>query len=174
MLMGIGLVNQSGLTGGISHLFNHAIIKACLFLAVGCLYFSTGVTRTANLAGMGRKMPFTMAAFVIAGLGLIGVPGTAGFISKWYLIQGASEAGLWWIVAIIVFSSVLAIFYIGHVIEVAYFRDPVVDVIRPPAPEMVAVTWVLALAVLYFGLSTDLNGGVAAEAARELLAGWRP
>jgi multicomponent Na+:H+ antiporter subunit D len=174
MLMGIGLVNQAGLTGGISHLFNHAIIKACLFLAVGCLYFSTGVTRTANLAGMGRKMPFTMAAFVIAGLGLIGVPGTAGFISKWYLIQGASEAGLWWIVAIIVFSSVLAIFYIGHVIEVAYFRDPVVDVIRPPAPEMVAVTWVLALAVLYFGLSTDLNGGVAAEAARELLAGWRP
>ncbi|MFK7942205.1 MAG: monovalent cation/H+ antiporter subunit D family protein [Paracoccaceae bacterium] len=173
MLMGIALVNEAGLTGGISHMFNHAIIKACLFMAIGCVFYATGVTRTENLAGMGRTMPLTMGAFVIAGLGLIGVPGTAGFISKWYLVQGASEAGLWWIVAVIVVSSVMAIFYVGHVIEVAYFREPVAKVARKPPPEMVLLTLLLALAVLFFGLDTDLNGEVAAAAARELLAGWQ-
>ena len=90
MLLGIALVSEIGLTGGISHIFNHAIIKACLFLAVGCVFFSTGITRIDDMAGIGRRMPLTMGAFVIAGLGLIGVPGTAGFISKWYLIQGAA------------------------------------------------------------------------------------
>ena len=172
MLMGIALVNEAGLTGGISHLFNHAIIKACLFLAVGCVFFSTGVTRIENMAGMGKTMPLTMGAFVIAGLGLIGVPGTAGFISKWYLVQGASEAGLWWIVVVIVVSSVMAIFYVGRVIEVAYFQEPKANVVRAPAPEMVAMTWVLALAVLYFGLDTDLNADLAGAVARELVAGW--
>ena len=172
MLIGIAMVNEAGLTGGISHMFNHAVIKACLFMAVGCAFYATGVTRTENLAGLGRTMPLTMAAFVIAGLGLIGVPGTAGFVSKWYLVQGASEAGLWWVVAVIVVSSVMAIFYVGHVIEVAYFREPKVQVVRAPAPEMVAMTWVLALAVLFFGLDTDINGDLAGAAARELLAGW--
>ncbi|MEM1298738.1 MAG: monovalent cation/H+ antiporter subunit D family protein [Pseudomonadota bacterium] len=172
MLMGIALVNEAGLTGGISHLFNHAIIKACLFMAVGCAFYATGVTRTENLAGLGRTMPLTMAAFVIAGLGLIGVPGTAGFVSKWYLVQGASEAGLWWVVAVIVVSSVMAVFYVGAVVEVAYFREPKVPVVRKPPTEMVAMTWVLTLAVIYFGVVTDVNGDVAAAAARELMAGW--
>ena len=174
MLMGIALVNEAGLTGGVSHLFNHAIIKACLFLAVGCIFYSTGVTRIENLAGMGKRMPLTMGAFVIAGLGLIGVPGTAGFVSKWYLVQGAAEAGLWWIVAVIVVSSVLAIFYVGRVIEVAYFQEQKAKVVRPPAPEMVVMTWVLALAVLYFGLETELNADLAGAVARELMVGWAP
>ena len=172
MLLGIALVSEAGLTGGISHLFNHAIIKACLFLAVGCVFYASGVTRIENLAGMGRQMPLTMGAFLIAGLGLIGVPGTAGFISKWYLIEGAAEAGHWWLVAVIVVSSALAIVYIGRVIEVAWFREPTAAIVRRPAPEMVAVTWVLALAVTYFGIDTDLNAGVAGEAARALLAGY--
>ncbi len=172
MILGIALVSEAGLTGGISHLFNHAIIKACLFLAVGCVFYSTGVTRIENLAGIGRAMPLTMAAFVVAGLGLIGVPGTAGFVSKWFLIQGAAEAGHWWLVAVIVVSSVLAVFYVGRVVEVAWFREPVAKVVRTPPIEMVAVTWVLAAATIYFGIWTDLSAGVAGDAARELLAGW--
>ena len=172
MLVGIALVSEAGLTGGISHLFNHAIIKACLFLAVGCLFFSTGVTRIEGMAGIGRTMPMTMAAFTLAGLGLIGVPGTAGFVSKWYLIQGAAEAQHWWLVAVIVISSILAVFYVGRIIEVAYFREPEVEVVRKPAIEMQLIVWALVAAIVYFGIQTDISAGVPAEAARELLAGW--
>ncbi|MEM7056646.1 MAG: monovalent cation/H+ antiporter subunit D family protein [Pseudomonadota bacterium] len=173
MILGIALVSEAGLTGGISHLFNHAIIKACLFLAVGCVFFSTGATRIDGLAGIGRTMPLTMGAFVIAGLGLIGVPGTAGFVSKWYLIQGAAEAEAWWLVVVIVIASVMAVLYVGRIIEVAWFQEPAAAVVRKPPPEMVAITWVLALATIYFGVQTEISAGVAAEAARELLAGWR-
>lgn len=172
MLLGIALVSEAGLTGGISHLFNHAIIKAALFLAVGCVVFSTGATRIENMAGMGRAMPLTMMAFVIAGLGLIGVPGTAGFVSKWYLIQASFEGGHWWMVAVIVVSSVLAMVYVGRVIEIAWFREPAVAVVRPPPPEMVAITGVLALAVIWFGIDTEMNADIAGAAARSFLAGY--
>ncbi|NIP75459.1 MAG: monovalent cation/H+ antiporter subunit D family protein, partial [Xanthomonadales bacterium] len=124
IMLGIALVSQTGLTGGISHLFNHALIKASLFLAVGCMVYSTGITQIEQMAGIGRTMPATMGAFVLAGLGLIGVPGTAGFVSKWFLISGAVEQGLWWLAAVIVFSSVLAMIYVGRVVEVAWFREP--------------------------------------------------
>ncbi|MEM6623748.1 MAG: monovalent cation/H+ antiporter subunit D family protein [Pseudomonadota bacterium] len=172
MILGIAMVSELGLTGGINHLFNHALIKACLFLAVGCVFYSAGVTRTENLAGMGKRMPLTMAAFVIAGLGLIGIPGTAGFVSKWYLIEAAAEAGLWWVVAAIVISSFMAILYVGHVIEVAYFRQPTVKIVRNPPPEMMAVTLTLAVSVIVFGFWTEISAGVAEDAARSLLAGY--
>ena len=172
MLLGIALVSEAGLTGGIAHLMNHAIIKACLFLVVGTMFFATGATRIEHMAGIGRSMPLTMAAFVIAGLGLIGVPGTAGFVSKWYLIQGAAEAGAWWLVVVIVVSSVLAVVYIGRVLEVAYFREPAGPVQRQPGPEMQLVIWALVAATIWFGVQTDLTAGVAGEAARELLAGY--
>jgi multicomponent Na+:H+ antiporter subunit D len=174
MLLGISLATEAGLTGGISHLFNHAIIKCCLFLAIGCVYYSTGVTRIDNMAGIGRTMPLTMGAFVLAGLGLIGVPGTAGFVSKWFLIQGAAEAGQWWLVGVIVISSVLAVVYVGRIVEVAWFRAPTARLVRRPPPEMLVVTWVLAAAVVYFGVQTDISAGVAGQAARDLLTGFAP
>jgi multicomponent Na+:H+ antiporter subunit D len=174
MLLGVSLVSEVGLTGGISHLFNHAIIKCCLFLAIGCVYYSTGVTRIENMAGIGRTMPLTMAAFVLAGLGLIGVPGTAGFVSKWFLVQGAAEAGQWWLVAVIVVSSVLAVVYIGRIVEVAWFREPAARIVRKPPFEMLAITWLLAAAVVYFGVQTEISAGVPALAARDLLAGFGP
>ncbi|MHA1529009.1 MAG: monovalent cation/H+ antiporter subunit D family protein [Alphaproteobacteria bacterium] len=175
IILGIALVSQTGLTGGISHLFNHAIIKGCLFLAVGCMVYSTGITRIEQMAGIGRTMPLTMGAFVLAGLGLIGVPGTAGFVSKWFLIMGAVEQGLWWLAAVIVFSSLLAVIYVGRIVEIAWFREPdgAAAIPRKPPLEMLAVTWVLAAATVYFGLDTKITAGVAAEAAELLLAGYR-
>jgi len=175
IMLGIALVSQTGLTGGISHLFNHAIIKGTLFLAIGCMVYSTGITRIEQMAGIGRTMPLTMGAFVVAGLGLIGIPGTAGFVSKWFLIMGAVEQGLWWLVAVIVFSSLLAVIYVGRIIEIAWFREPVATAAAPRKPpvEMLAVTWVLAAATIYFGLDTRITAGVAAQAAELLLAGYR-
>jgi len=175
IMLGIALVSQTGLTGGISHLFNHAIIKACLFLAIGCMVYSTGITRIEQMAGIGRTMPVTMGAFVLAGLGLIGVPGTAGFVSKWFLIMGAVEQGLWWLAAVIVLSSLLAVVYIGRIVEIAWFREPTAAAAAPrmPPAEMVAVTVALALATIYFGLDTRITAGVAGRAAELLLAGYR-
>ncbi len=92
--LGIGLANQAGLTGGLVHIVNHALMKAALFLAVGAIFFRVGSVRLSDLAGIGRKMPLTMTAFTIAGFGLVGTPGTAGFISKWYLALGALDKGL--------------------------------------------------------------------------------
>ena len=80
--------------------------------------------KLADLAGIGRQMPLTMAAFVVAGLAIIGTPGTAGFISKWYLAVGAFQKGWWPLVFLILASSMLAMVYIGRVVEVAWFREP--------------------------------------------------
>jgi multicomponent Na+:H+ antiporter subunit D len=174
MILGIALLNHSGLTGGLAHLFNHAIIKACLFLAIGCVVYSTGITKISDMAGLGRTMPLTMGAFVVAGLGLIGVPGTAGFVSKWYLIQGAAEDGAWWLIVAIVFASVIAVVYVGRVVEVAWFRAPTPEgeAPRETPVEMLVITWLLALATIYFGLQTGVSAGVSAEAARLLLEGY--
>ena len=175
IMLGIAMVSQTGLTGGISHLFNHAIIKGCLFLAVGCMVFSTGITRIEQMAGIGRTMPLTMGAFVLAGLGLIGVPGTAGFVSKWFLIMGAVEQGQWWLAAVIVFSSLLAVIYVGRIVEIAWFREPADAAVSPrnPPVEMLAVTWVLAAATVYFGFDTRITAELAGQAAELLLAGYR-
>src|SRR5690606_19223006 len=83
--LGIGLANQAGLTGSIVHLFNHAIMKAALFMAIGAVFYRIGSVKIDDMAGIGRKMPATMGGFVIAGLAIVGTPGTVGFISKWYL-----------------------------------------------------------------------------------------
>ncbi|MCB1377215.1 MAG: monovalent cation/H+ antiporter subunit D family protein [Alphaproteobacteria bacterium] len=169
--LGIALANTNGLTGGIVHLFNHAIMKSALFMALGAVYFRIGSVQLSDLAGIGRRMPITMAAFAIAALGLVGVPGTAGFISKWYLAVGAIEAGLWPIAFIIVASSVLAVVYAGKVIEVAYFREPSEagrQASDPPLSMLVPLA-VLAALTLYFGIDTRLNAGLAHNAAEMLL-----
>jgi multicomponent Na+:H+ antiporter subunit D len=175
IMLGIALVSQTGLTGGISHLFNHAIVKGCLFLSIGCMVYSTGITRIDQMAGIGRTMPLTMGAFVVAGLGLIGVPGTAGFVSKWYLIMGAVEQELWWLVVVIVLSSLLAVIYVGRIVEIAWFRAPEAAALTPrnPPAEMLLITWVLAALTIYFGFDTRISAGVAGQAAELLLAGYR-
>ena len=174
IILGIALLTETGLTAGFAHVFNHAIIKGALFLAIGCVIYSTGVTRIEEMAGIGRTMPLTMGAFVIAGLGLIGVPGTAGFVSKWYLIQGAAEQEMWWLVVAIVVASLLAVIYIGRVVEVAWFRAPQ-GATHDPADtplEMLLVTWVLTAMVVYFGVQTDISADIPALAADVLLRGY--
>ena len=122
--LGIGLADQAGLTGGLVHIVNHAVMKAALFLAVGAIVYRVGTVHISELAGIGRKMPVTMTAFTVAGFGLVGTPGTAGFISKWYLAVGALDKGWWALVLVIVASSLIALVYVGRVVEVAWMREP--------------------------------------------------
>ena len=173
--LGISLANDTGLTGGIVHLFNHAIIKGALFLAVGCVVYRAGLCRFEQFAGIGRRMPVTTACFVLSGLGIIGVPGTAGFISKWYLAIGALEKGWWWIVALLLLSSLIAVVYIGRVVEAAYFRAPAKGAPRAgEAPlSMLVPLIVLTAATIWFGIDTSLSVGAANMAAEMLLQGVR-
>ncbi len=170
IILGISLVSVTGLTAGIVHLFNHALIKGTLFMALGCVSFRVGATNIEGMAGLGKTMPWTMAAFTIGGLSLIGVPLTAGFISKWYLILGALEQDLWPVALLVLFTSLLALVYIWRVIEAAYFRPaPEDQVVREAPLALLIPTWTLALGNLYFGLNTSLSAGVARKAAETLL-----
>jgi multicomponent Na+:H+ antiporter subunit D len=175
ILLGISLLSVAGLTGGIVHLFNHALAKGALFLAVGCLYFRYGTCQLQRLEGCAKEMPWTMGAFVIGGLSLIGVPFTAGFISKVYLISAALEhQGLGYLLAaLVLISSLIAVIYIWRVIEIAYFKPRPADAVPvSEAPlSLLIPTWGLALGNLYFGLETSLSAGLAQKAAEQLLTG---
>jgi len=170
MVLGISLISVTGLTGGLLHLFNHAVIKGALFMAMGCVMYRIGSVRIDQMQGLGRKMPWTMAAFVVAGLSLIGVPGTVGFISKWYLVLGAIEANHWIVAGVILVGSLMALVYIWRVVEVAYFQGPMDDVRVREAPlSLLIPTWILVLANIYFGLNASFTAGVATRAAEILL-----
>lgn len=172
MVVGISLVSIPGLTASVLHLFNHALMKGALFLVLGCIACRQSSFRIDDLAGIGRRMPWTMAAFTVGGMSLIGIPLTAGFISKWYLILAALEGRSWWLAAFIVASSLLAVVYVWRVVEAAYFKAPPdgVGAERREAPlSLLVPTWILAAANVYFGLDTSLPVGVAGHAARALL-----
>lgn len=175
IMLGIGIANHAALTGSLVHLVNHAAMKAALFLAVGAIFYRVGSVRLDDLAGIGRKMPWTTSAALIAGLGLIGTPGTAGFISKWYLAVGALERGWWPLVFLLVASSLVSVVYVGRVIEVACFRptaDRLAEAKDPPL-SMLLPLLVLAAATVYFGIDTRWSVGIAADAAAYLLGGLR-
>ena len=171
MIMGIAFASVTGVTAGILHLFNHALMKGALFLAMACIVYRLGSCQLSAMAGVGKRMPWTMAAFVIGGLGLIGTPLTVGFISKWYLVLGALERGWWWIAALMLLGSVLALIYIWRVIETAYFKPPPEgQTERCEAPlSMLIPMWLLVLASVYFGIDASLTTGAASFAAQQLL-----
>lgn len=172
MLLGLGLFNTSGVTATMVHLFNHGITKAALFMGVGALVLRAGSTFYDNIRGMGRVMPLTSAAIVVAGLSLIGVPGTAGFISKWVLVQAAFENGWWWMALLIVASSLLAVIYVWRVLETLYLGEPPADADRREAPlAMLVPTWIAAGACIWFGLDTSVTLEISRVAAEGLLAG---
>ena len=172
MTLGISLVNLDGLTGGLVHLFNHALIKGGLFLVVACIGFRIASTQIEDMRGLGRRMPLTTAAFILGGLSLIGIPGTVGFVSKWYLVLGALDKG-WPVVAfLILLSSLLAVIYVWRVVEVMYFHSNAEESKPEEVPLSMAIpTWILIGATVFFGLHTELTVGVASGAAALLLGG---
>jgi len=173
VVLGASLMTATGLTAGIVHMFNHALAKGTMFLAVACLATRIPSLRLENLAGIGRLMPWSMAAFMLAALSLIGIPGTAGFISKWYLVSAALDEGALGlaVVAVIVVSSLMAVAYVWRVTEIAYFRAPPEPdtATREAPPLMLAVLWMAALANVWFGLLPGRPLSLSGEAAVTLL-----
>ena len=175
MVLGIGFATATGLMATLIHLFNHALMKGALFMAIGAIIYRIDSCRLDQIHGLGRAMPWTFGAIVIGGLSLVGVPGTAGFISKWYLVTAALEQSAWLPVAVILIGSLLAVVYVGRLIEALYFK-PAADngKVVTEAPLMLLLpTWGLVLANIYFGLDTDLTVGVAEQAAA-ILGGMKP
>ena len=171
--MGMGLASETGLTASIIHLFNHAVIKGGLFLVLAACAWNFKTPEIHRLAGMGRKMPFTMAAFTAGGLALIGVPLTAGFISKWYLVLGMVEKSLWIPAAVVLIGSLLAVIYIWRVVEVIYFHKPAEeneDVKEAPW-SLTASAWILVGASIFFGVNASPTSKLANQAAQALLGG---
>jgi multicomponent Na+:H+ antiporter subunit D len=173
--LGLAMATVTGVTGGIVHLLNHALIKGAIFMGLGAIVYRLGRATLDDIAGIGKVMPMTTAAIVLACLSLVGIPGTAGFISKWYLIIAAIDLGWWWLAALIVASSMITIVYVGRVVEAAYFREPskaCIAASEAPA-ELLLPTWVLAAATVWFGIDTNLTAGLAREAAAVLVGGLR-
>ena len=169
--LGAGLANQAGLTGTVVHLFNHGITKGAIFMLLGGVSLRAGGTGLKRVAGIGQTMPLTSFGIVLGGMSLIGIPGTAGFISKWYLVLGAIERGYWWLVALIVASSLIAIAYVWRFVEVAYFRapDPAAAKLNEAPPAMLIPAWIMVAACVYFGLDTSYTLDGARYAAQVML-----
>ncbi|MFU8896936.1 MAG: monovalent cation/H+ antiporter subunit D family protein [Gammaproteobacteria bacterium] len=173
MVLGIGMASTLGLTAALLHMFNHALMKGALFMVLGCIAIRFGSAQLAVFRGLGRRMPWTMAAFVAGALSLIGVPLTVGFISKWYLVLAAVELGWWPIVAVIMIGSLLAVVYTWRVVEVAYLQQAD-STERCEAPlSLLIPTWILVLANFWFGIDTRMTVGLA-ERAAAMLSGMTP
>ncbi len=173
MLLGAGAATAAGLSASMLHLFNHALMKGAIFMALGVLWLHFGATRVAELRGLGRAMPWTAAALAIGGLSLIGVPGTAGFVSKWALLNAWLDLGWWPAVAVLAFMSVLSFFYVGRVLEAMYLHAPPPREHGAPAPKAGALTlaplWALAIANIVFGLWAEFPIRLAQAAANTAL-----
>ena len=171
MMLGASMVTATGLTAATLHMFNHALAKGGLFLAIAGIAMAAAGCRLGDIKGLARRMPWTFAALVVAGLSLIGVPGTAGFISKWYLINAALEleTGGVALVALILVSSLMAVVYIWRIVEAAYFGEPADSKKTPVPPALVAILWAVAVANIGFGLVPELPLSLSQSAADILL-----
>lgn len=134
IVLGICVVSVTSTTGGLVHLVHQGIMKVTLFYCAGNLHEALGVSKVSEMRGVGRRMPLTMAAFTIAGIGMIGIPPTAGFVTKWHIGLGAVEAGQPWVLGVLAVSSLLNAAYFLPPIAAAWFRPADEDrPARPPA-----------------------------------------
>jgi multicomponent Na+:H+ antiporter subunit D len=175
MIVGFSMTTVAGLTATLLHLFNHALMKGALFLALAAVMYRIGSSQMNVFQGLGRQMPLTMAAIVIGGLSLIGVPLTVGFVSKWYLVLAVIENGWWPVAVLILLASLLAVIYVWRIVEAAYFKPPLVgtETIKEAPLSFLIPIWMLVLANIYFGIDTRLSVQVA-QAASQSLFGVSP
>jgi multicomponent Na+:H+ antiporter subunit D len=121
IVLGVFLLSQQGLTGGLYHLFTHAFMKGLLFLCAGAIIVQTGIRNISQMKGIGLKMPLTMVFFTIASVTMVGIPPFNGFISKWQLSLASLEAGQPIFVAILILSSLLNAAYYFPIVITAFF-----------------------------------------------------
>ncbi len=166
IVLGLGLFSPRALEGSILHIFNHAITKSLLFLAAGVIIKQTGTNRLSELKGMGRKMPLTFAAFTVGSLSMVGIPGFAGFVSKWYLALGALDIGQIVFAVLILVSSLLNATYYFPIVVNAYFgQNAATRQGSDPRRSVLAPLFVLIAAVVIMGLFPSVVMPLVRQAA---------
>jgi len=123
VVLGATLATKQGTGGAVVHIAMHACGKITLFFCAGAILVASGKKYVSELRGLGRKMPFTMGAFLIGSLSVIGLPPLGGFVSKWYLVLGALDREYVWVVVVLLLSSLLNVFYLLPVAVRAFFRN---------------------------------------------------
>jgi len=167
IILGAALLNSRGVQGGIAHITNHAVSKITLFFCAGSIYVSTHKTEISQLSGLARRMPWTMAAFTLSSLSIVGIPLTSGFVSKWYLALGTVDRQSLSLLSVLLISSLLSAAYLGQILYKAYFEF---EKESPAHEEVREVPWIVAhLAItaaaslllgLYPGLVLSLAGRI--------------
>ncbi|MCD5409385.1 MAG: monovalent cation/H+ antiporter subunit D family protein [Methanocellales archaeon] len=172
VMLGIGLATEMSTIGGILHIFNHALAKACLFFCAGAIIYKTGLRNINDLVGLGDKMPITVAAFTLAAISMIGLPPTAGFFSKWYLCIGAFEVGKWIFAIVILLASLLTAVFYFRVINLIYFGEHKQEgqvKVDEVSPSMLIPMVILALGCIIFGIFVGIPLSVVGPAVGLLL-----
>jgi len=152
IVLGVALLDPSGVTGGILHIVNHGFSKITLFFCAGAIFVATQKRKISDMAGIGYAMPFTMGAFAIASLSMIGAPPVAGFITKWYLLNGALEINNLIIVIVLMISTVLNAGYFAPITFRAFFQGKKegwtkADVKEAPATMVVPIVLAASISV---------------------------
>jgi multicomponent Na+:H+ antiporter subunit D len=153
VVLGVAMLTPMAVTGGVAHIAHHAFSKITLFFTAGAIYVATHQKKISMMSGMGRRMPWTFGAFAVASLSMIGVPPVSGFVSKWYLVNGAVGAGYDVLFAALIASTLLNAAYFTPVVYKAFFEEPApgVDLSRfGEAPLSMVVPLCLTAAVSVF------------------------
>jgi len=149
VVLAAALLVPVSIAGAAMHIAMHAAGKITLFFAAGAIYTAAHKTEVSQLDGIGRRMPWTMGAFTVGALSLIGIPPLAGFLSKWMIIQGAATAGNYMALAVLVLSTLLNAAYFLPIVYAAFWRSPQADTAHGEAPwPMVVALSITALATL--------------------------
>jgi len=169
IILGAALLNSTGVMGGVAHITNHAVSKITLFFCAGSIYVSTHKTEISQMSGLAKRMPWTMAAFVLSSLSVVGIPLTSGFVSKWYLALGSIDDGNFVLLSVLLVSSLLAAAYLGQIVYKAYFEtehQPAIHDNVREIPWMVAPLTISAAASLMLGVFPGLVLGLAGRIMR--------
>jgi multicomponent Na+:H+ antiporter subunit D len=152
VVLATAILTPISVLGAALHIAAHAVSKITLFFAAGSIYTAAHLTEVSQLDGIGRRMPWTMGAFAIGALSMIGVPPTAGFLSKWFMLSGGMAAENWVAVGVIFVSTCLNASYFLPIIYKAFFRAPPADTPAHPAHGEGPIPVVLALTITALGV----------------------
>ena len=160
IVLGAALLTPFAATAAIVHIANQAFAKITMFFVAGAIQRTTGKTNVHELAGIGYRMPWTMAAFTVAALSFIGMPLFAGFITKWYLSLGALESGEYWVLAVMIASSMFNAAYFLPIVYLAFFKAPPGTQLRvaEARPTLLISTLVAAVYVIVLGTTAEVPG----------------
>ena len=174
IFMGLGLASSYGIIGATVHIFNHALIKATLFLAAGALIHQTGYRDLRDLRGVGKAMPITSAAMAVGAISIVGIPPTAGFLCKWYITLGAIDAWRMLFALTLLFGALLIFVYYIRMLNAFYFMPPthpeILSVGEAPVTMLIPII-VLAVLCLVMGVFGRIPLSFIEPAVVNMLAG---